>query len=370
MSRVIIAESPTPETLYYASPALTRMDSGSLIVAHDQHGPSAPTDAVSGGYNRTSIYRSADNGATWAKRADIDGLFWSTMFSIGGMLYGFGPQFLHGPVVLWSSIDEGTTWSGPVSLWEQGAYGGICAGGQTPALIDGTLYLCFGVSTAGYGSPESLNIASVPVAADLTEATNWTVTTHVPPAQQLPESWKGAGWDSSFGHQWTEHAPVEWPSGQLAVVSRVQSEPQIVGHAAVHSIDRDTLNITKSVKTRLNGGDKKMCVFTDNGRLFVLANENPYNAQFENRNARTVLTLYSTGDGQRWLRHKRLIGDVTLDPYQFGFQYPDSEIDGNDMIVAVREADANADDSHNANLLTFYRLPDWRDGWQSLGLQQ
>jgi hypothetical protein len=324
-------------------------------------------------YNTTEIYRSLDNGATWSNTATITGLLWGSLFVLGSNVYSIGYIEKRGSLVLWSSADDGFNWSGPVLLWDQGVYYGGNAGGSPPAIIDGVLYHAFGISDSlSYAYPQSLNMAAIPVSSDLTNPANWTITTYVPPVQQIPSSWLSTGWSASAVHggQWVEHQTIEWPVGLLRVLSRIQTEPDIGKRIAIHIIDTSTLDIDLSqMSPTTTVGDKKFSCFVDDGRLFLVGNENPYQGlQWANTEARNVLSLYSTANGLHWQRHKRLIDGSAQDPEQFGYQYPCCIQDGNDLIATVREADADADNAHNANYLTFYRWSDWRDGWDAVQL--
>ena len=69
------------------------------------------------------------------------------------------------------------------------------------------------------------------------------------------------------------------------------------------------------------------------------------------------------------LVHWELAGDVLTDPTvmndyigatKHGFQYVDFILDGDDMLLAVREAMGDSDCFHNANYLTFYRVDNFR----------
>ena len=79
---------------------------------------------------------------------------------------------------------------------------------------------------------------------------------------------------------------------------------------------------------------------------------------------RLNLVLLSSEDLLHWEIEEFLLADrQVLDWYtavnRNGFQYVDWIIDGDDILMAVREARENAQNYHDANYLTFYRIDNY-----------
>ena len=81
---------------------------------------------------------------------------------------------------------------------------------------------------------------------------------------------------------------------------------------------------------------------------------------------RNVLALVSSDNLYDWTIEEVLLVDRTvMNEYvsisQHAFQYVDWVFDGNDIIMAVREAQDDADCFHNNNYLTFYRIENYKE---------
>ncbi|MFM7321379.1 MAG: sialidase family protein, partial [Armatimonadota bacterium] len=130
----VIAHSPASTGIYLASPAIARLDDGSLLAKCDEHGPRS-TEKTAG---RTRVYRSVDQGATWSQVATLDGIYWASLFAAQGAVWLLGTQRQDGPIVLRRSDDRGRSWTMPVDgrsgrLRDDGRYHGA----PTPVLESG-----------------------------------------------------------------------------------------------------------------------------------------------------------------------------------------------------------------------------------------
>ena len=73
---------------------------------------------------------------------------------------------------------------------------------------------------------------------------------------------------------------------------------------------------------------------------------------------RNTVALISSPDLHQWTINKVLLQHP--DPEKHGFQYLDWQFDGNDLIAVARTAWDNAHNYHDANYLTFHRIPNFR----------
>src|SRR5690606_10830330 len=102
-------QDPTSK-IYLGSPSLVRLDNGNLLASHDYFGPNRYRD-TQGRSNRTTVYMSSDNGLSWQRLKDIDGVYWATLFKHSGAVYLLGTSSANGSIVILKSSDKGRNWS-------------------------------------------------------------------------------------------------------------------------------------------------------------------------------------------------------------------------------------------------------------------
>ncbi|RKN85517.1 sialidase family protein [Paenibacillus ginsengarvi] len=78
-----IAYSDASSGRFLGSPSLVRVNETTLLASHDYFGASDPN-------RQTTVYRSVDNGATWAVSAELDRMYWSNLFVLNGNVYLLG----------------------------------------------------------------------------------------------------------------------------------------------------------------------------------------------------------------------------------------------------------------------------------------
>lgn len=346
---VNIATSTNAATIYLGSPSLVKLANGHLVVSHNFSGPGAPTNG-SGEWYRSEIYRSTDSGASWSSLGTVDDLYWASLFVFGADLYAVGTTQQFGDLVIRKSTDEGDTW-GANEVLDTTTY---CTAPSRPVEIDGKLWFAYSISALGAFGDGDLKTAFVSTGDDIMDDTNWTFSSDL----TMPAAWEGENWDGGF---WTEPDLFSF-GGEINILSRIHSDPDTTGYAGLVAVNSTTGELTATSRVRLRGGDKRFYVNIQDNRAWTLTNPNIYPlglvAQDESRN---VLELYSSGDLVGWQRVARLIDGSALDHTQYGYQYVSWLFDGDDIIAAVREADASADNAHNSNLIEFYRFEDWED---------
>lgn len=355
---VVIDYSPASSGIYIGSPSLAVLTNGHYVASHDEFGPKSTehSRAVS------HIFQSRDRGATWRKVSTIDGAFWSALFVHRGALYLFGPDKHHGNLLIRRSLDGGVTWTSPTNS----ATGLLRGDGQ---------YHCAPmpvIEHAGrfwramerrdppiaWGINYRAGMFSVPVDADLLNATNWTCSNFLP----SDRAWNGGDMGA-----WLEGNAVVTPTGELVNVLRVQTKSPDEKAAIVHiSPDGTTASFDPATGfVNFPGGAKKFTIRFDPETkcYWTLASivRERHRAPDPGR-IRNTLALTTSTNLLNW--EVRCILLYHPDTAKHGFQYVDWLFDGEDIIAACRTAfddgQGGARNQHDANYLTFHRFANFR----------
>ncbi|QDT18008.1 sialidase family protein [Alienimonas californiensis] len=363
---VVVAHSPASSGLYIGSPGLTRLPDGALLASHDFFGPKSKEFEIA----QSHVYRSDDDGKTWSHVAQIEGAFWSSLFVHRGDAYLFGTRAHHGDLVLRRSTDGGRTWTDP-----KDAASGLlrpapwhCA--PVPVVEhDGRLWR--GVENASFGKKwgerYAAAVISAPVDADLLNADSWTV------AGPLP---RDPDWLDGTFLGYLEGNVVVTPDGGLVDLLRVNTsgDNRSEQAALVRVIDDGKKlrfepgdgDLSTGGFVPMPGAAKKFSVRPDpNGDgYWTLANlVRPEHADKNPGSVRNTLALMHSPDLTTWTVRREVLHHP--DVIAHAFQYVDWLYDGDDLIVLSRTAYADglggAHRAHDANLLTFHRVENYRD---------
>jgi hypothetical protein len=357
---VVIAHSSAASGIYIGSPSLAVLSNGVYLASHDEFGPKSSefTRAI------TQVFRSDDKGQSWRRVATVDGQFWSTLFVHREAVYLLGTDKHHGNAIIRRSPDEGTSWSTPADsntglLRADGQY--HCA--PVP-IIEHAGRLWRGmerrIPPQGWGSTYCAGMLSVPVDADLLDATNWTFSNFVP---------NKTNWLNGTVGGWLEGNAVVTPDNRLVDVLRVET-PGYPERAAVVEISADGRNASFDPETgfiTFPGGAKKFTIRRDtkSNRYWALATIVPRDQQKPGRPAsmRNTLALTSSPDLKNWTVHANLLQHP--ESTRHGFQYVDWQFDGADIVAACRtsydDESGGAHNFHDANYLTFHRWKNFRE---------
>jgi hypothetical protein len=355
---VVIDHSPASSGIYIGSPGLAVLTNGDYVASHDEFGPKSTEHkrAVS------HIFQSRDRGASWRRISTIDGAFWSSLFVHRGALYLLGPDRHHGDVLIRRSVDGGVTWTSPTN-------------GATGLLRDNSEYHCAPMPVIEHGGrlwramewrnpPIAWGInyragmMSVPLDADLLNATNWTCSTFLP----SDRAWNGGDMGA-----WLEGNAVVTPAGEVVDVLRVQTKSSDERAAMVHvSPDGKRASFDPAADfIKFPGGAKKFTIRFDarSKRYWALASiVLDRDRGGDPGRTRNTLALTSSSDLVNW--QVRCILLHHADVARHGFQYVDWLFDGEDIIAACRTAfddgQGGAHNNHDANFLTFHRFADFR----------
>ncbi|MBK8040447.1 MAG: exo-alpha-sialidase [Verrucomicrobiaceae bacterium] len=353
---VVIAHRPKDTQDFIGSPALIVLEDGTYLAAHDLFGP--------GENNGSRIYASQDQGLTWTLRATLPDQDWSSFFLHRGSLYFMGRYWQQGKgirqgrLAIRRSTDDGKSWTIP-----RGPKSGLftvndlrCATGPVTVTVHGgRIWRCVEHSAKGMKFPRQFQpfLLSAAEEADLLDFTSWKATNLVKP---------DFAWLSKTFGGWLEGNVISTPEG-LRCLMRVQTiVPKEYAATLTPTPDGSRLHFdAKTGFSNFPGGAKKSCVRPDprGGGYWALSNIIPAGVDAAHPAAiRNTLGLLHSPDLKTWEICATLLHHEGKE--QFGFQYPDFQFDGEDLIFVSRTAWENADDYHNADHLTFHRVPNFR----------
>lgn len=355
---IVINHSSATSGLYIGSPSIAILTNGNYVASHDFFGPQSKEDVQA----TTLVFRSSDKGNTWEKASEIHGAFWSTLFVHHGALYILGAECHYGNIVIRRSMDGGETWTEPIN-------------GQTGLLTTNREYHCAPMQVLewngrlwrpferrnppeGWGSNYCAGIISIPVNADLLNATNWILSQFIP---------SNRAWNGGDMGGWLEGNAVVTRDGQMLDILRVDTRknPEMAAIVKVSDDGRTmTFDPTKDL-IPFPGGSKKFLIRYDpTSKLYwVLSNIviSKYKDEYP-AHVRNTLALLCSQDLRTWEFRASLLSHPKIKKH--GFQYPDWLFDGNDIIAVVRtafdDAEGGAHTAHDANYLTFHRFKNFR----------
>ncbi|HUG89739.1 MAG TPA: sialidase family protein [Planctomycetaceae bacterium] len=354
---VVITHSPASSRQYLGSPGIAALGDGVYLAKCDLFGPGT-TEHVRA---RSRVFRSGDAGRSWNRVAEIDGLFWASVFSHRGAAYLFGTDRHHGRIVILRSDDEGRTWTQPSDEQSGLLADGLFHTAPVPVVVhDGRLWRAMEDATGGekWGERYRAFMMSAPAEADLLDAKSWTRSNLLA---------RDPAWlEGQFGG-WLEGNAVVTPDGRIVNILRVDHPDG--GRAAVVEISGDGRTATFDPATGFidfPGGAKKFTIRFDpeSKRYWSLTNWiPPKHAGQRAPRVRNTLALVSSADLREWT-----VRSVVLyhpDVQRHAFQYVDWLFEGDDLIAASRTAHDDglrgAHNAHDANYLTFHRIHNFRE---------
>lgn len=347
---VVVAHSAKSTSVYRGTPSIVRLPTGELLATNDVF-----SDVLSVP-NRTDVFISRDNGKHWSLKSTVPGAYWSTIFYHKGAVYLIGLDTSSGSHFgIRKSTDKGTNWTARTIIDS-----GACHGSSTAVCFaNGRIYRAYEHHYADSGnkwmSGNAIFVASIDQNADLMNGDNWTVSNEV----QKPQWVDGTGW--------LEANAVVRPDGKVCCLSRLASDEGIYAGYFEMSDDR-TIDKTTLSKRQFWGGASKFTVKYDpvTQRYWSLANYVPDSLQkvHNNRSAggmRSVLALTSSADLNEWTVNAIVLASEDVE--NVGFQYVDFIFDNEDILFVSRTAyddgEGGAYNYHNANFMTFHRIPDY-----------
>jgi hypothetical protein len=374
---IVIAASPDAQKIFVGSPSIVILADGTLVASYSYGGPGAGEKS---GF--TMIAASRDGGATWTKLAELTDQKWSTLFVHRGALHLIGTTAKVGHMIIRHSNDGGRTWTNP----DDARHGLLAKGkfhcGPTPVVVHGgRVWRAFEefAPTAPARAFRAF-VLSAPEDADLLDARNWTRTNPL----AFDKTWL-----NTRNAEWLEGNVVITPDGRVVDILRVESHPAAGASfelpraaakiprfevAAVVDISADGHTARFDPATgfaHFIGGESKFTIRFDpaSKRYWSLANKitNPRSGSdwtHSPHHQRNVIALTSSADLREWREHYRLLrydeGSVVVkEGSRVGFQYLDWQFDGDDLVAVCRMA-WNGLNYHDANVITFHRVKNFR----------
>lgn len=372
----VIAESPDPLNILVGSPAIAILADGTYVASHDWSG-----DRVNGTY--TSIYISADKGQTWQLASTVKDLRWANLFVHNGSLYLMGVKASYGDITIRKSTDAAKSWTIAIDETNGILFKGRYHTGPVPVVVhNGRIWRAYEESPDTV-QPRNLRafVISAPENSDLLNASSWTKSTALD---------FNSDWINGIAPGWLEGNVVITPEGNVIDYLRVDTEQEPNGNfgldcpvdaltrykvAAGINISADGRTATFAPAndfTNFPGAFSKFTIRYDpvSGKYWSIANRitnTDYlyvGASNSPRNQRNVLVLYSSSDLVNWEEKYILMrwneGKVITRRENFGFQYADWQIDGNDIAAVVRTSWYGSD-WHDSNMLTFTKIENFRN---------
>ncbi|MCC7493067.1 MAG: hypothetical protein IT204_11985 [Fimbriimonadaceae bacterium] len=352
----VIAHLPASAGVYVGSPTLAVLPDGRLLASHDTFGRGEPV---------FRMFESRDQGATWWLVTELPRQWWTNLFWHRGALYAMGvcatvPGRSDLVIRRYDAVQQ--RFSEP----RDAASGLLRVGRYHTApmpLVEHQGWLWRAVEDQE-GTPRQWPqqfralLLAAPAQADLLQAANWQSS---PPLASDP-AWLPAGWRG-----WLEGNAVVTPAGTVANLLRVDRLSGAEKAALLTTTGPgQALALDPSgAFVDFPGGAMKFSIRFDpvSRRYWSLTNPVPrWLRRLSPGGVRNVLALVSSADLRVWQIHS--IELYHPDPGAHGFQYPDFQIVGDDLLLVSRTAYddglGGAHNAHDANLLTFHRLPGFR----------
>jgi len=341
--------------MYVGSPGIAVLSNGSYVASHDFFGFKSKK-------NRTAVFGSEDRGKSWKKRNELEGQFWSNLFTHRDSLYIMGVSRQYGNVVIRRSDDGGKTWSEP-----KDANSGL--------LLDGGRYHTAPVPVVkhqgkiwrameylapgdGWGRFQSF-VLSAPENTNLLKAKNWKCS------EKLIFEKEWAAEENNPG--WLEGNIVVTVEGKLVNILRLNFLEG--GKAALIHISNNGKNLRFNPERDIidfPGGSKKFTIRNDKKSGLYWSLTNIVTGRDKSLKAslhRNILALISSPDLRNWKIQSTILYHPDIKKH--GFQYIDWLFNEDDIIFVSRTAYGDglggAHNQHDANYLTFHRIRDFRN---------
>ncbi|WP_342750962.1 hypothetical protein OH491_07835 [Termitidicoccus mucosus] len=355
------------QEIYVADPAIEKLANGDYVMAHSLFGAGTNEDSPV-----SKIFRSTDDGKTWALMKQLNGFQRGSFFVHDNVLYLIGSYTPNGngsfSVAILKSTDNGATWSTPTDANNGMLISGNTGTTKTPQIYNNRVWISLGTDRA----------YSAALSSDLMKASSWTRSAPTAAKTEAAIAKWPAPVSLYFGGTagvWSEAQIVASPAHGVTVMPKIQfNSPDAVPHIALFHISADGKTMAFDPAkdfAPLTGTQKKFGATydPDSGRYYALTNTvlpadkdviDPNSQRVKHELIRNTATLISSGDLYHWDVEKIFIH--ARDAEHTAWQYFTFIVDGNDLAIASRTAFKTADDQykpprgHDSNLLTFHRL--------------
>lgn len=352
---VVVNHIPAYTGVYIGSPSICILPDGDYVASNDYFG----TNSTEHEQALTDVFKSTNRGKSWKKISEIEGQFWSNLFVHQNELYIMGTRKHRGDFIIRRSKDGGVSWTDPTDSKNGLLLEGEYHTAPMPVITcSGRLWRA--IENTGKGQEgHSTLVISVPVDADLLDASNWKITNDL---------FGDPGYLEGKFVDWIEGNIVVTPDGKLVNILRVNTSEPGRDIVAIVNISKDGRNATFDQLTGFMdfaGGAKKFSIRYNEKTNRYWALTNMVKEEFLHLPAtrvRNTLVLKSSADLKNWTVHKILLEHPDVEKH--GFQYIDWQFDGRDIVFLSRTAFddefGGAHNYHDANFLTFHRIRDYQ----------
>lgn len=366
---VVQSKDPFKDKVY--SPSMVILPDGSYVASQDMS-------------KGIGIHKSTDKGLTWKFVTKIDIGHWAGLFVHRDALYAMGTSKSFGDVVIHKSTDGGNTWTESLDENSGVLFKGRYHTAPVPVVIhNGRIWRAYEEVVVPEASRDfHALVISAPVDSDLLKASNWTRSNSI----RFDEKWVNAK-----RANWLEGNLVVAPNGKLVDFMRLETwlgkgqqyelEGAAAGKprhevAAVISVSDDGKTVSFENKPEeyvlFPGAETKFTIRYDSVSQSYWAAVNKityfdkkstetYNGNWHQRN---LLALYSSKDLKNWEEKYHIVKWNTGKPLNtwdvFGFQYADWQFEGDDIVLVSRTSWYGAR-YHDANMMTFHRIKNFRE---------
>jgi hypothetical protein len=374
---VVVVASPDPQRAFVGSPTIALLPDGTCVVGHDNGGPGAGARR-----GHTRLLASRDRGATWTPLADLPDQKWSTLFVHRGALYLIGVTAAKGNMIVRRSTDGGHTWTEP----RDGRSGLLAVGrfhcGPTPVVVHGgRVWRAFEEFAATEPKRKfSAFVLSAPEDADLLDAANWTRSNQLAFRRE---------WLNTRNEEWLEGNVVVTPAGGIVDLLRVESHPAAGAAFALPGAAATIPRFEVAAMLDVSADGRRVAFDPARGFVHFLGSESKFTVRYDPgsrrywtvgnkitnpasgadwthspHHQRNVLVLATSADLREWTERYRLLSHaagsvVVKEGSRVGFQYPDWQFDGDDLVVVTRTC-WDGLNYHDANYILFHRVENFR----------
>ncbi len=298
----------------------------------------------------TAVSVSTDDGKTWTEIAKADDLRWASMFIVNNRVYLMGNSIKSGAAKIARLKDDNTFESAEIAK-------GVGGGAPGAAVIhNGRIYRAF------------LSVLSADVNSDLLDPASWMHTNSL--RDVINKDWYMATAPKpniSYHFGAGEGNVVVGPDGGVYAVFRMGSRG-LIGYAVLVRVSDDCkrLSVVESCNSLIwmNTAVSKFSVRRDekSGMYYSLVSTPTVEGEYHQR---TVLSLITSPDLINWRTLTSVLVDRELineyySARMHGYQYADFVIDGDDIIMVVRETTGYSNWFHDGKWTTFYRIENFR----------
>lgn len=354
---VVLAHEPAPVSLslfgniivtgrpriYTTSPSIAVLPNGDYLITDNIFGSESGADES----GTTRVYRSSDQGLTWAHLTTLSEMKRGSLFIRGDAVYLYGYTADPGSITIRRSTDNGATWTtatdGSNGIIRAGNHGGTP---QNLVVHNGRIWAAQGV-----------RFMSAPMDADLLLSSSWTLS--------LPaNTGQGPFAPTTFGAEPQVVASPHTGVVGMPLVTESRNNGVLIRSAGP---PRDVLDPGEDEWVSIPGAEKKFGAAYDpvSGRFWVLSNPvlATHFGETTSRLTRNTAALISSMDLRHWDVEQIFLYSPNL-AYE-AFQYLNFDVDGDDLVIAARTAfDVGGNRpprGHDSNLITFHRITDFRE---------